>query len=121
MKSFITKILIIILGLVLAERIVPGIEGGDLRSFLLFALLLVLVNTLIRPLLFILTLPITIITLGFFVLVLNAFLFGFVASLVGGLSVSGFTSALLGSLVVSVVSMVGNTIIDRERLDLARK
>ena len=70
------------------------------------ALVLGLVNALVRPVITILTLPLTIITLGLFYLVVNGLAFGLAAALVPGFSVDGFGSAVLGALVVSIVSWV---------------
>jgi len=81
---------------------VPALVGG---------LLLGLVNAVVRPVLIILTLPITLITLGLFLLVLNGFCFWLVASIVKGFYVSGFWSACLGALIVSIVSWVMTALI----------
>jgi putative membrane protein len=70
-----------------------------------------LLNALVRPLLVVLTLPITIITVGLFIVVINAMLFSLAASFVDGFAVHGFLSALIGSILVSVVSTVGNRFI----------
>lgn len=84
----------------------PGVAVSGLYAAFITALILGLVNAIIRPILFILTLPINILTLGLFTFVLNALLFWFVASIVDGFAVSGFIPALLGSLILSVVSAV---------------
>ena len=76
------------------------------RCSSLAALVLGLVNALVRPVITILTLPLTIITLGLFYLVVNGLAFGLAAALVPGFSVDGFGSAVLGALVVSIVSWV---------------
>jgi putative membrane protein len=81
----------------------PGVQVQDWKAAAIAALVLGLVNTLVKPVLFILTLPVTIVTLGLFLLVLNALLFWAVASLVPGFHVSGFWAALLGALLYSVI------------------
>lgn len=79
----------------------------QVKSFgvaLVAALLLSLVNTLIRPLLLVLTFPVTVLTLGLFIFVINALLFWAVAKFVGGFSVAGFWSALIGAVLYSLIS-----------------
>ena len=81
----------------------PGVQVQDWKAAAIAALVLSLVNTLVKPVLVILTLPVTILTLGLFLLVLNALLFWAVASLVPGFHVSGFWAALLGAILYSVI------------------
>jgi putative membrane protein len=81
----------------------PGVQVQDWKAAAIAALVLGLVNTLIKPILIVLTLPVTVITLGLFLLVLNALLFWGVASLVPGFHVAGFWAALLGALLYSVI------------------
>jgi len=84
--------------------ILPGITVASFGSALIAALVLGLLNTLVKPVLILLTLPITIITLGLFLLVLNALVFWFAGSVLKGFQVSGFWWAVLGALVYSIVS-----------------
>lgn len=93
------------LALWLADRLIAGISYETVGALLIAALVLGLVNAVIRPILRILTFPITVLTLGLFLLVLNALLFWLVG-LVPGFHVDGFLPALLGSIVVSIVSFV---------------
>jgi len=102
--GFLLRVVVNALAIMLAASIVPGISVDGLVPALVGGLLLGLVNAVVRPVLIILTLPITLITLGLFLLVLNGFCFWLVASIVKGFSVSGFWSAFLGALIVSVVS-----------------
>jgi putative membrane protein len=81
----------------------PGVQLQDWQAAAIAALVLGLVNTLVKPVLVILTLPVTIVTLGLFLLVLNALLFWAVASLVPGFHVSGFWAAMLGAILYSVI------------------
>jgi putative membrane protein len=81
----------------------PGVQVDDWKAAAIAALILGLVNTLVKPVLVLLTLPVTIITLGLFLLVLNALLFWAVASLVPGFHVSGFWAAVLGAILYSVI------------------
>jgi putative membrane protein len=103
---FVIHWLVVAVALWIAANLVPGIGFRSTPTLLLAALVLGLVNALVRPILFILTLPITIITLGLFYLVVNGLAFALTAALVPGFTVTSFTSAILGALVVSLVSWV---------------
>jgi putative membrane protein len=98
-------------GLWLAAKIVPGmrLEGGG--TLLAAALLLGVVNAVVRPLAILLTLPFTLLTLGLFLLVINAAMLGLVAALLDGFALAGFGSALLGSIVVSLTGWVASSYI----------
>lgn len=102
--KFIVKLILIALAVLLLPSIVPGISVTGFYAAFIVAVLLAVINVTLKPILFVLTLPITIITLGLFAFVLNAFLLLFVASIVEGFSVAGFLPALVGSLIISVVS-----------------
>ena len=82
----------------------PGVQIQDWKAAAVAALVLGLVNALIKPILVILTLPVTILTLGLFLLVINALLFWAVASFVDGFNVGGFGAAFVGALLYSVIS-----------------
>lgn len=110
----IARILLNALALLVAAYVVPGIVVESIYIAIVAAVVLGLVNLTIKPILFILTLPITILTLGLFAFVLNALMFWFVASFLDGFSVDGFIPALLGSLVVSIVSALGGKLLERE-------
>ena len=84
--------------------VLPSVRVDSFYIALVTALALGLVNTLIRPLLLLVTLPITILTLGLFILVINGLLFWFVASFVDGFHVAGFCSAFWGAIVYSLIS-----------------
>jgi putative membrane protein len=96
------------LGLLLASTLVPGVQIEGLGNLILAALLLGIVNALVRPIAFLLTLPLTIITLGLFLLVLNAAMFGLVAAMLDNFVVAGLGSAILGALIVSITGMIGS-------------
>lgn len=100
--------LIAMLGLFLASKILPGVTIVGTGTFILAALLLGLVNGLVRPIAFVLTLPITIITLGLFLLVLNAAMFALVAALLDNFTVAGFWSAVFGAIIVGITSTVAS-------------
>ena len=84
--------------------IVPAIQVSSFGAALIAALLLGLINSVVRPLLLLLTLPVTLLTLGLFIFVINGLMFWLAGSLIEGFSVSGFWPAVAGSLVYSVVS-----------------
>ncbi|HLR78805.1 MAG TPA: phage holin family protein [Burkholderiaceae bacterium] len=90
--------------LLIVAYILPGISVASFGSALIAALVLGLLNTLVKPVLVLLTLPITIVTLGLFLLVLNALLFWFAGSVLKGFEVNGFGWALLGALIYSIVA-----------------
>ncbi len=95
-------------GLWIASRLVPGMSIEGTGTLVLAAFLLGLVNAIVRPLAIVLTFPITIVTLGLFLLVVNAGMLALVAALLDGFQLAGFGSALLGSIVVSLTSSVAN-------------
>lgn len=90
--------------LLVVAYLLPGIAVASFGSAMIAALVLGLLNSLVRPVLVILTLPITVVTLGLFLLVLNALLFWFAGSILKGFEVAGFGWALLGALVYSIVA-----------------
>ena len=103
MIGFLLRMAISAFALWVASAIVPGMAITGTGTLLAAALLLGLVNAVVRPLALLLTLPFTIVTLGLFILVVNAAMLGLVAAMLDGFTIAGFGSALLGSLVVSVV------------------
>jgi len=110
--KLVTKVFLTVLALLLVAQFVPGIEVSGFYIALIVALLLGVINVTLKPILLILTLPISLVTLGLFTFIINALLFWFIASFVGGFEVSGFLSALVGATVISIVSSIGNRFID---------
>jgi putative membrane protein len=104
--AFLMHWLIVALGLAAAAYLIPGVVVVSGPALALGALVLGLVNAVVRPVLTFLTLPLTIVTLGLFYFVVNAAAFALAAALVPGFSVASFWAALLGALVVSLVSWV---------------
>ena len=102
------------LGLYIASRLVPGVSFDDTRTLILAALVLAVVNGVIRPIVILLTLPFTIITLGLFIFLINAALFYGVSLALPGFHLADFASALLGSIVVSLTSGIGTAFIGRQ-------
>ncbi len=94
------------LALYIVAAIVPGIHIGNFTSALLAVVIIGLLNTLIKPILFLLTLPITILTLGIFSLILNALMLLLAGSVISGFRVDGFVAAFIGSILLSIVSTV---------------
>ena len=94
------------LALILVAYLIPGIIVADFYIALIAALLLGLLNALIRPFLLLITLPLNILTLGLFTLVINGLLFWFIGSFVQGFQVAGFWAAFWGALVYSILSSI---------------
>lgn len=110
--NFIIKVLVNAAALWVADRLVRGIElTGDIWQILLIALVFGLVNTFLKPILKILSLPVIIITLGLFAIIVNVILLAITAGLMDGLTIDGFLSALLGAIIISIVSAILNAII----------
>ena len=105
MTSLLLRWLLSALALLAVAYLYPGVRVDSFFSAAMAALVLGLVNAVIRPILVILTLPVTIITLGLFLFVINALLFWFVAEIVKGFTVQGFLAALVGSLLYSLITL----------------
>ncbi len=95
-------------GLWLATLLISGLQIADPMTLILAAVLLGVINAFVKPILVILTLPITILSLGIFLLVINAAMLGLVAWLLPGFTISGFGAALLGAIVVSITGLIGS-------------
>jgi putative membrane protein len=105
MKPFLTRWFVTTLAVFLAAQIVPGISYGDRLGTLLGAsLLLGIVNAFVRPILLLLSLPLILVTMGFFILVVNALMLKLVGGLIPGFTVDSFRAAFFGSLIISLVS-----------------
>jgi putative membrane protein len=101
--------------LLLVAYLYPGVSVEGFGAALVAALVLGLVNAVVRPLLVILTLPVTLLTLGLFIFVINALLFWFVAEIVHGFRVSGFGAALVGSILYSLITLVSSWLLFSRR------
>jgi putative membrane protein len=108
---FLLRLLLNAVAIMLAAYIVPGLSVTGFAVALVAALILGFVNAIVRPVLFLLTLPFTLVTLGLFIFVLNAICLSLTAAVVPGFSISGIGAALLGALVVSIVSWVLNGLV----------
>ena len=110
MTGFLIRWAVSALSLWVAQAIVPGIRISGASTLWIAALLLGFVNAVVRPALVFFTLPITLLTLGLFLLVVNAAMLGLVAAFLPGMHIAGFWPALWAALVVSLVSWIGNAI-----------
>jgi putative membrane protein len=110
--KIISRILVTALALMITAYLIPGIEVTGLYPAVIAAVILGILNVIVKPILIILTLPITIVTLGLFMFVINASLFLFAASFIDGFVVDGFLVALLGSLIVSIISAFASNFLD---------
>lgn len=111
MMGFLMRAAIVAVGLWLATKIFSGLHFDSPGVLIAAALLLGLVNAVIRPIAIILTFPLTLVTLGFFLLVVNAAMLGLVALILDGFSVAGFWTAVGGSIVVSITSWLASGLI----------
>lgn len=108
MTRFILRAAIAAVGLWLATEWIQGLSIDTPMTLVVAAVLLGIVNAFVRPLLILLTLPFTVVTLGLFLLVVNAAMLSLVAALLPGMHVAGFWAAFWGALVVSIVSWIGS-------------
>jgi putative membrane protein len=111
--KMLTRWLLLAGALLLVAHLYPGVVVTSFTSALIAALVLGLLNTIVRPLLVLLTLPATLLTLGLFLFVINALMFWAAASLLDGLAVTGFWAALIGSLIYSLCGMVIEVVVER--------
>ena len=111
MSRLLLSWLINALALLALPYVVPSVQVDSFGTALVAALLLGFVNTLIRPLLVLLTLPVTVLTLGLFIFVINGLLFWMVASFVEGFHVAGFWSAVLGAIVYALISWAASVLV----------
>jgi putative membrane protein len=103
------------LALLLVAYLVPGFHVASFYSALIVALILGIVNAIIRPILILLTLPVTILTLGLFALVINALLILFVATIVKGFSIDGFGPAFIGGTLLWLMAWATGALLEHKR------
>lgn len=108
MPGIMVRTVLVAIGLALAMLWVPGLYFKDPLTLILAALLLGVVNAIVRPIAILLTLPMTLVTLGFFLLVINAGMVALVAWMMPGMHLAGFWSAFWTALIVSIVGIVGS-------------
>ena len=112
MTGIVLRIVVVALGLWLAAEVLPGLSFDSPGTLFAAALLLGIVNAIVRPIAILLTLPLTLITLGMFLLVVNAGMLGLVALMLGGFHISGFWTAVGASLIVSAISWVASGLLN---------
>ncbi|HEY0356508.1 MAG TPA: phage holin family protein [Flavisolibacter sp.] len=109
--GFIIKVLVTGLAVFVADYFLDGVHiNDDVKTVIIVALVLALLNTFIKPVLVILTIPVTILTLGLFLLIINALMVIWADKLIEGFTVDGWWSAILFSLIVSIVSAILNSL-----------
>ncbi len=111
--KLIVRWLLLAAALLLVAHLYPGVTVKSFGSAMIAALVLGLFNALLRPVLVLLTLPVTLVTLGLFLFVINALMFWAAATVLDGFSVTGFAAALIGSLIYSLCSMVIDVAMER--------
>jgi putative membrane protein len=109
----IVRWLLLASALLLVAYLYPGVSVTSFGSAMIAALVIGILNTLLRPLLVLLTLPVTLLTLGLFLFVINALMFWAAANVLDGFSVTGFSAALIGSLIYSVCGIVIDAAMER--------
>ena len=111
MPGLVIRFALYVLGLWLATEIVPGMEIHGTGSFLAAGLLLGIVNAIIRPLVVLLTLPFTVLTLGIFILIINAAILGLVSMMVKNFELANFSAAFFGAIIVGLTGWIGASFI----------
>src|SRR5438105_14566301 len=111
MMRFLARLVLNGVAIILAAYVLPGLHISGPLPALVAGVILGFVNAIVRPILFVLTLPLTLVTLALFIFVLNAICFALTAWLVPGFSVGGFWWALLGALLLGVVSCIMNVLV----------
>ncbi|MBA5862422.1 MAG: phage holin family protein [Nitrospira sp. CR1.1] len=119
LRPLMMRVLIMGLAVFLAVTTVPGIESDSLGAGVAAVLVLTLLNSLIRPLLYLLALPLIVVSLGLFMVVINALLLQLTAALVKGFTVAGFGASFWGALVISLVSSILNMllVVEQSRIE----
>ena len=121
MTGFVLRAVIAAFGLWLATRWIDGFVIDEPLTLLIAAALLGVINAFIRPVLLVLTLPISVLTLGFFVLVINAAMLALVAAILPGFNITGFWDAFWGAIVVGLTGWVASWFIGPRGLDRLRR
>lgn len=113
--NFLTRLIVGALAVLISAWLLPGVHVDTVLTAILVALVISLLNAFVRPILILLTIPVTILTFGLFLLVINAFLIMLCAKIVDGFSVSGFWTAMAFSLILSLVISVLQALGDRSK------
>jgi putative membrane protein len=115
LAKFIVRVIFGALGLWLASKLVAGVVFTNLGSLVAAAVLLGIINAFVRPVVVVLTLPLTILTLGLFLLIVNAAMIGLVAMLLGGFHLHGLIPGILAAIVTGITSWIGGMILRDDR------
>lgn len=115
LAKFVVRAIFAAVGLWLSSVLISGVVFTNLGSLIAAAILLGVVNALVRPVVFVLTLPLTIVTLGLFLLVVNAAMIGLVAMMLGGFALHGLIPGVLAAVVTGVTSWIGGMILRDDR------
>ena len=120
MRGFILRVIVTGVAVLVASEIIPGIRIDSLSSGIVGVMVLAILNALVRPILYLLSAPFIVVTLGLFMLVINGFLLGVVSFLVKGFYVAGFWPAVGGAVIISLVSGIMNMFVsERGQVELA--
>ena len=111
--KLIAKWVLSAVALLAVAHLYSGVQVSSFGAALVAAFVIGLLNTVLRPVLVVLTIPVTLVTLGLFLFVINALMFWVASSLLGGFQVSGFVGALIGSLLYSLISVVLDSALER--------
>lgn len=111
LMRFLIRAIFAAVGLAIAAHVVPGVAYDNITTLCLAAVLLGVVNALLRPILFVLTLPLTIVTLGLFLLVLNAGMILLVSFFLKGFVVHGLVAGMLAAIITGVTSWIGGMVV----------
>lgn len=112
MARFIVQALAAAVGFWIASRIVPGVHAKGVGSLIAAGVILGIINALVRPLLILLTIPLTLLTLGLFLFVVNGITVWITAAFLKGVDVDGLWPAILASIVITVISWVARAVVD---------
>ena len=112
--NFLIRLLVTAVAAYFLSKVLTGIHIADFQTAIIFALVLAVLNAIVKPLLIILTLPITILTLGIFLFVINALIILLADKFIGGIKVDGFFWALIFSLILSVLSSLLNSMLEKK-------
>ena len=123
LKSFLQRWIILTLAVLVAAKVVPGITYDSTSGLLIATLLLGILNAFVRPIMMILSLPLLILSLGFFTLIINGLLLYWVGQVMKDFHVKSFTAAFFGALIISIVSILLNTLTGAggSRIEVKRK
>lgn len=106
MRAFLLHLVLTAVALLIVANVVSGVHVGGFIPALIGALILGVVNAFVRPIMIVLTLPLTVLTLGLFLFVVNALMFWLAAALVPGFQIGGFGAALLGSVLLTILNLL---------------